>query len=70
MTKLRGGSTYSSEGPECPYCGFVFTPDEGHYFDENRYTEDTCPECEKKFKVEVFHRVTWSCEVIDPQTIG
>lgn len=58
--------TYSTDGPTCPHCGFVFTPDDGIYYDERRYTEDECPECEKKFKVEVFHSVSWTCEAIDP----
>lgn len=64
MTKLRGGSTYSTDGPECPHCGHTFTPDDAIHYDENNYTQDECPRCDKKFKVEVHHSVSWSCEVM------
>lgn len=53
--------TYSTEGPRCPYCGFQFTPDEPHYFDEMGYTEQDCPDCEKKFSVSVFTQTSWTC---------
>jgi hypothetical protein len=56
--------SYSTDGPQCPQCGFTFTPDEGHYFDEAAYTEDACPECYTTFKVEVHHSVSWTCEII------
>ena len=62
--------SYSTEGPECPSCGFTFTPDEPHYFDETGYTEETCQDCGSKFRVEVFHTVSWSCELIEPQPIA
>lgn len=61
MTELKEGETYSHEGPECPHCGFTFTPDESHYYDENKYTEETCPDCRKVFAVEVCHSVSWTC---------
>lgn len=57
--------TFSTDGPTCPHCGRVYTPDEPHYFDERGYTQETCDECERPFKVEVQHSVSWSCEVID-----
>jgi hypothetical protein len=57
--------TYSSEGPQCPYCGRQFTADEGHYFDESNYTEDDCDECGKKFSVSVHTSVAWACTPID-----
>lgn len=57
--------TYSTEGPQCPYCGDRITPDEGIYYDENRYTEDSCPSCEKKFKVEVNNSTSWSCQQME-----
>ena len=61
MTKPDKIETYSSDGPECPMCGFTFTPDEPFYFDEKIYTEDECPQCETKFCVEVFHSISWTC---------
>lgn len=56
-------SSWSTRGPECPSCGFTFTPDDSIYYTDS-YTEDTCPECEAKFKVEVHHRVSWACELV------
>ena len=53
--------TYSSEGPQCPHCGFQLTADEPHYHDENNYTEETCPNCEQDFAVEVDHSTIWTC---------
>lgn len=61
MTTLRDGRTYSQDGPECPSCGFTFTPDEGSYYDADRYTNETCPECKSKFAVEVHHQTSWTC---------
>ena len=67
MTKLNEGETYSHDGPECPHCGFTSTPDEAIYYDENRYNEDTCPECDQKFSVEVHHSVSWTCKAAKPE---
>lgn len=54
--------TYSHEGPKCPHCGRQYTADEPSYFDEMAYTEETCDECEKTFKVTVCTDTTWTCE--------
>lgn len=64
MTEDR---TYSTDGPTCPKCGFTYTPDEAHYYDEFRYTEETCQECECKFSVRVEHSVSWTCKSISEQ---
>lgn len=64
MRKVR---TYSTHGPECPYCGNVITPDDGFYHDEDRYTEQDCPECEKTFSVEVTNWTSWACEPKEPK---
>ncbi len=56
--------TYSTDGPICPYCQRQFTPDEPHYFDERRYTEDDCDQCGKTFSVEVYTSTSWRCEPI------
>jgi predicted RNA-binding Zn-ribbon protein involved in translation (DUF1610 family) len=62
MTK-KSAPTYNGDGPECPSCGHVITPDEGHYYDPGQYTEDECPECGTKFTVEVNLSAHWRCEV-------
>jgi hypothetical protein len=53
--------TYSREGPQCPYCGNQYTADEPGYYDEMRYTEETCFACEKTFDVEVSILTSWTC---------
>lgn len=53
--------TYSTEGPQCPYCERQYTADDAGYYDEQNYTEETCDECGKTFDVEVYHSVSWSC---------
>lgn len=60
-------STYSTNGPKCPYCGFDFTPDEPHYYDESNYTEDICGnlDCGKKFKVSVYTQTSWTCHPVE-----
>jgi hypothetical protein len=65
MSKLREHETISRDGPECPACGFQFTPDEGIYYDENRYTHDQC--CEANFDVEVHVSYTWICKIPLPE---
>lgn len=62
------GQTYESAGPKCPYCGRQYTADEAHYFDEQRYTEETCDECGKAFDVSVYHSVTWTCSTREQET--
>jgi transcription elongation factor Elf1 len=57
--KLQDG-TYSTDGPQCPYCNREFVPDEGFYYDSN-LAELDCDECGKAFKVEVYHSVSWTC---------
>lgn len=53
--------TYSKEGPKCPYCGFQCTADEAFFYDEQRFTEYECTDCEKTFDVEVCVSVSWTC---------
>jgi transposase-like protein len=61
--------TWSSDGPQCPYCGRQYTADESHYYDEQNYTEEDCDSCGKKFAVEVHTSVYWACEPIDDGAI-
>jgi DNA-directed RNA polymerase subunit RPC12/RpoP len=57
--------TYSTSGPRCPYCGFQYTPDEPHYFDESNYTEEDCSDCGRTFSVSVYTSTSWTCEQRD-----
>lgn len=66
MLRERPKESYSTDGPKCPACGYTFTPDESHYYDEQRYTDDECQDCGCKFKVEVNISTSWSCEEIPP----
>jgi len=56
-------STYSTCGPECPYCGNKNAPDERHYFDEDT-TELDCQKCEKTFRVDVCNSTSWACRAL------
>jgi predicted RNA-binding Zn-ribbon protein involved in translation (DUF1610 family) len=61
---------HSDEGPQCPHCNCVITPDENHYYDEQRYTQDECPECGKMFSVRVEAQVSWICAPIEEKEEG
>ena len=50
---------YSTAGPTCPHCAYEITPDEGYYYDD-RYREETCPDCGLTYDVEVEHTTTWT----------
>lgn len=58
----RAESTYSHEGPKCPYCGCQVTADDPIYYDETNYVEDDCLSCGKTYDVEVYTSTIWSCE--------
>jgi hypothetical protein len=60
MTRLNDKEAFSTDGPQCPYCLCTITPDEGFYFDANNYTEGECPDCQRKFKVEVHIETSWA----------
>lgn len=64
MTRLSKTETFSTEGPQCPYCERQFTADESFYYDEGRYDQEECDNCGHKFKVNVCNSTTWSCEAI------
>ncbi len=50
----------STDGPACPHCGNTITPDESFYYSEDRYLEDICEACGKKFRVELNIQHTWT----------
>lgn len=56
--------TISTEGPTCPYCRLTITPDEAFFFSD-RYSEQECPDCERKFKVEYHRRDSWISKAIE-----
>lgn len=60
-------SAYSYRGPQCPECNHVLSADEPHFYDENEYTEDTCPKCSAKFSVSIDQTVAWSTELIEAE---
>jgi len=60
--------TYETEGPKCPYCGRQYTADDPVYFDEIRYTEETCDECGNTFDVEVYTSTSWTCSTRNLQS--
>lgn len=49
------------EGPTCPHCGHVITPDDGSYYDERNYTED---EGGKRFAVSVCLMASWTTKAL------
>ena len=57
----RARETYETEGLKCPCCDRQYTADDPVYYDEMRYTEETCDECGATFDVSVDHRTTWTC---------
>lgn len=57
--------TYSTDGPTCPHCGNVETPDEGFYYDEDT-TELDCGECSRRYAVSVFNSTSWTTRAEEP----
>lgn len=60
---FQADETFSTEGPQCPHCGRQYTADEGYYY-QTDYTEEECDECGNKFRIEVSHTTSWTCEPI------
>ncbi len=58
-------STFSTEGPKCPYCGDQITADDGMFYDEMNYTEEECYSCGKTFEVSVTIETTLETNPID-----
>ena len=53
--------TYSTKGPECPYCGHVqnVSDDPSIYYDEE-LTEVECHGCERTYSCSVVVRHSWT----------
>jgi hypothetical protein len=66
MTRMSAREAICDAGPQCPHCGHVTTPDEGHFYDEHRYTDEICGACEKPFKVSVMLSATWTSTIPEP----
>lgn len=58
-------TTFSTEGPQCPYCKRQFTADDPGFFDEAGYVQERCDECDKLFSVSVHTSTSWTCETIE-----
>lgn len=58
--------TYSTDGPECPYCGHQHKPSEdpSHYYNESNDTS-TCESCDKDFTMSIYISHSWTCEPFD-----
>lgn len=58
-------NTWSDQYVICPYCGMPIEPDidDSHLYQDGDTTHE-CPDCGKKFKVEVSVWVTWETEKI------
>lgn len=52
--------TYSTDAPECPYCGHKQAHDGGCFYDED-LTEAVCDSCDRVFNISVYHRTSWTC---------
>lgn len=61
---MADSETYSTDAPECPYCGYKQGHDGGYFYDED-LTETECGSCERLFEVEVYHRTSWTCRPKD-----
>ena len=59
MTKTPE-ETYSTDAPECPYCGHKQMHDGGSLYDED-LTEMECGRCDRSFGVQVYHSTSWTC---------
>jgi hypothetical protein len=68
MMTLNENETYSTDGPQCPYCNHMVEPDEPIHYDAVSYTKQKCQGCGNTFKVEVMHHVSWACERIKDAT--
>ena len=54
------GETIGEDNVICPYCGYKYDDYDGYQFDEGKTEEEECPECGRKFDVEVETRRTYS----------
>ena len=60
---MRAKDAFSTDGVACPFCGYLFVPDENYYYNESGYIFD-CPECEAVFKVQPFCSWSWTSRAI------
>ena len=58
--------TYSTQGPECPYCGHVHDAcDDASFFYNEQSTEMECSSCGRAFEMEVCISYAWTCSPRD-----
>ncbi len=54
------GETIRENKVICPYCGYEYDDYCGYQFDEGTIEEEECPECSRKFDIEIEVRRTYS----------
>ncbi len=54
------GETFREDKVICPYCGYEYEDYDGYEFNEGKTEEVECPECGRKFDIEVEIRRTYS----------
>jgi hypothetical protein len=57
--------TYSTDGPICPYCGTLCTPDESWFYDE-MHTQFECDSCGKASDMRIYNSTSWACSTVKP----
>jgi len=57
------GETYENDGPRCPYCGFLHTPDDPVYYDESTTTLE-CGGCDREFAMQVYTSTSWARQAL------
>lgn len=61
-------TTYSSKGPECPYCHHVYdAPDDSMWAYDDNLTELDCSRCGRTSELNTIQSWTWICEPIEEE---
>lgn len=63
MSGLPENTWSDGEGPQCPFCGTVFTADDPQYYDESGF-EDECGSCGGTIHVQPHISVSWDTAAV------
>lgn len=63
MSDLPENTWSNGEGPQCPFCGTVFTADDPQYYDESGF-EDECGSCGNVIFIQPYVSTTWTTKAI------